>query len=551
MNKKLQIGIVGACGRGMSFKAACDASGEVEIRAVCDINEKDLADAAAKLGASEQYTDYETMLSQSCLDAVIVSTPMPLHVPQVVSALNRNLHVLCEVPAAVSVEECRQLVNAASKSEGVFMMAENYTYTEPNVIVREMVRRGLFGTPYYAEGEYIHELKEMNEVTKWRRYWQTGIDGITYGTHSLGPILQWMPGDRVESVCCVGSGHHYHDPRGDQYENQDTCLMLCQMVSGGLVKIRVDMLSDRPHATTNYQLQGTDGCYESARTDSENGRIWLRSLSSDTYKWFDFNSIRNEYLPDYWKIGMDKAKSSGHGGGDYFEIIDFINTIHGIGTCPIGVHEAMDMTLPGLISQQSIREGGRWLTVPDSRTWHGTAKYPTQLQMLWPEDQLTASCEVKLPQGYHLRCLQTGEEDAHVALMRKAGFSDWTRESLSHWQHRILPGGHYVIEHASTHTIVASAMAAHGSCDQQPYGGELSWVAADPDHSGKRLGEAISTAVVRHFIRTGYRRIYLKTDDFRLPAILTYLRLGFRPIEYDDEHADRWKRLREALSGKL
>jgi len=74
------------------------------------------------------------------------------------------------------------------------MMAENYTYMLPNVIVKELVRRGLFGSVYYAEGEYIHELKGLNEITTWRRKWQTGIDGVTYGTHSLGPILQWMAG---------------------------------------------------------------------------------------------------------------------------------------------------------------------------------------------------------------------------------------------------------------------------------------------------------------------------------------------------------------------
>jgi len=56
----------------------------------------------------------------------------------------------------------------------------------------------------------------------WRRKWQTGINGVTYGTHSLGPILQWMPGDRVVSVCCAGSGHHYRDPRGAEYEMEDS-----------------------------------------------------------------------------------------------------------------------------------------------------------------------------------------------------------------------------------------------------------------------------------------------------------------------------------------
>ena len=157
------------------------------------------------------------------------------------------------------------------------MMAENYTYMQPNVIVRELVRRGLFGKAYFAEGEYLHELKELNEITVWRRKWQTGVNGITYGTHSLGPILQWMPGDRVTAVCCAGSGRHYRDPRGVAYGNEAACVMLCRMASGALVKIRVDMLSNRPHAMANYQLQGTDGCYESARAPGEKDRIWLRA----------------------------------------------------------------------------------------------------------------------------------------------------------------------------------------------------------------------------------------------------------------------------------
>ena len=97
------------------------------------------------------------------------------------------------------------------------MMAENYLYRKENVLVTELVRRGLFGQVYYAEGAYLHELKQLNEDTPWRRTWQTGIAGVTYGTHSLGPILQWMPGDRVAEVCCADTEVRLRDPRGDQY----------------------------------------------------------------------------------------------------------------------------------------------------------------------------------------------------------------------------------------------------------------------------------------------------------------------------------------------
>ena len=365
--QNFNIGIVGACGRGGSFKDACDAMGDVAIHAVCDLNTDGIEEAARVLGASETYTSYDEMLEKSELDAVIVGTPMQFHAPQAIQALKANLHVLSEVTSAVSIEECKQLVEAQKNSRGVYMMAENYTYMRPNAIVREMVKRGEFGTTYFAEGEYIHELKGLNEITTWRRKWQTGIEGVTYGTHSLGPILQWMPGDRVAQVCCAGSGHHYKDPREDNYA-QDMSIMLCKMESGGLVKIRVDMLSDRPGAATNYQLQGTDGCYESARAAGEKNRIWLRSKSQDPEAWMDLADLEEEFLPEMWrKYGAD-ADQAGHGGGDFFEILDFVQAARGERKPDLGIHETMDMTLPGLVSQQSILSG-QWEKVPDSRSW--------------------------------------------------------------------------------------------------------------------------------------------------------------------------------------
>jgi predicted dehydrogenase len=54
---KIKLGIVGACGRGSSFKAACDAHPDVEIAAVCDLDEKGLEEARMRLGASLKYTD--------------------------------------------------------------------------------------------------------------------------------------------------------------------------------------------------------------------------------------------------------------------------------------------------------------------------------------------------------------------------------------------------------------------------------------------------------------------------------------------------------------
>ena len=170
-----------------------------------------------------------------------------------------------------------------------------------------------------------------------------------------------------------------------------------------------------------------------------------------------------------------------------------------------------------------------------------------QLQMLWPDDRLDKPPEVKVPEGYRLRCLNDGEEEAYLDLMHSAGFTGWTLETLAEWKRRALPGGLFVIAHEPTGRLAATAMAVHNPTDRHPGGGELGWVAAHPDHRGRGLGEAVCTAVVKRFHSAGYRRVYLKTDDFRLPAIRTYLRLGFVPLKENEAIAERWHAVRKAV----
>jgi hypothetical protein len=183
-----------------------------------------------------------------------------------------------------------------------------------------------------------------------------------------------MPGDRVVRVCCEGSGQHRKDPRSELY-HQDTAVMLCKTAKGALIKIRTDLISPRPHSMANYQLQGTTGVYESSRGGPvDRGKIWLEALS-EAVQWHDLESLMRmdrlaeKYLPDIWRNPPQEALRAGHGGGDYFEVLDFVNALTGKAPCPLGIHEAMDMTLPGLISQQSIQQDGAWLPVPDSREW--------------------------------------------------------------------------------------------------------------------------------------------------------------------------------------
>lgn len=368
--EQLRVGIAGAAGRPSIFKQALADHPRATVAALCDITEERLRQAVAIFGPCPTYLSYETMLEEAELDAVIVGTPMQFHVRQALQALERHLHVISEVPAGVSLEECRQLAAAVAHSKGEYIMAENCNYMKPHMTITAMVRDGLFGEPYYAEGEYFHEVKALNETTPWRRTWQTGVNGITYGTHSLGPVLEWMEGDRIAKVSCVGSGRHYTDSSQRQYAIEDTCLMLAKTERGRLVKIRLDMLSERPGAL-NYALQGTRGCFESVRYELlGGGKVYLKRDEDSKHEWADLADVGQSYVPDIWRrLPEAMLGPSGHGGSDYVMMTDFLNALTERKPSPVSIHKALDMTLPGLVSQQSIARGGEWLNIPDSRTW--------------------------------------------------------------------------------------------------------------------------------------------------------------------------------------
>lgn len=365
--KKLRIAFAGAR-RSSSFFRAFQAHPHTEIVALCDLNAPTLAEAGRVTGIEKLYTVYEQMLDEVKPDAVVVATPMHFHAAQSIAALERDIHVLCEVTACVSMDEARWLVAACKRSAAVYMMAENYTYMKPNVLVRAMVEAGVFGEVYYTEGEYLHELSALHHTAEgkptWRYYWQVGVNGATYPTHSLGPCLQWT-GERLDRVSCIGTGH-WTDP---EHAMEDTVLLLGKTASEKLVRIRLDMLSRRPHAMTNYTLQGTKGAYESERRAGEGNWVWLADYCPDPNQWVPLSQFEDEFLPAIWRNPPPEALNAGHGGGDYFEVMDFVAAVLGQAPPPIDIHTALDMTLPGLVSQESIRRGGEWLGVEDSRRW--------------------------------------------------------------------------------------------------------------------------------------------------------------------------------------
>jgi mycothiol synthase len=166
--------------------------------------------------------------------------------------------------------------------------------------------------------------------------------------------------------------------------------------------------------------------------------------------------------------------------------------------------------------------------------------------MLFPE---TAVClePPALPERYVIRQFRDGDEGSYRSLMDLAGFGVWDNARIAAVRRRLIPGGFFVIEDAGTGQIVATAQCTHAPTERHPEGGELGWVASHPEHRGKGLGRTVCACATQRLRDAGYRRIYLSTDDFRLPAIAIYLALGYTPNPYRDGMTDRWESVGQRL----
>ncbi|MBR3504772.1 MAG: Gfo/Idh/MocA family oxidoreductase [Clostridia bacterium] len=363
----IKIGIAGA--RGLSTVMGLRAAEDVEIAALCDLDEALLSEQSKKHGIGRTYRVFEDML-ESDIDAVIVATPMQCHVPQSIAALEAGKHVLCEVTAGVTMDELFWLCEAVEQSGKIYMFAENCCYLPHCRLVREMVRRGMFGTVYYGEGEYLHNVRSLttypNGKTSWRKYWQFGKRGSFYPTHSIGPVMQWFEGDHIASISTFSSGRHYPETGLRQ---DDTTVTMCQLESGKLIRLRVDCMSNRPHNNTSYQLQGTKGVYQTAQ-DLYNGKdlVWLDTMDPDSAhaRWHDIEEF-SDLLPERYRNATPEQKQAGHFGSDFFLVEDFLHSLRTGEKPDIDVYQAAEWTAVGLLSELSVENKGRAMEMPRFR----------------------------------------------------------------------------------------------------------------------------------------------------------------------------------------
>ncbi|RLE97085.1 MAG: hypothetical protein DRJ96_04885, partial [Thermoprotei archaeon] len=255
----LRFAIVGGGSRGWHLASLLRGFPDVELAAVCDSDPGALA-RWCSLGV-ELFRDFEELLRWGDFDAAVVSTPWAHHARQSIKLLEEGKHVLCEVPACLTLEECWALLDAAKSSGAVYMMGENYCFMREQLAVLRMAEEDVFGDLTYAECGYIHDVRSLllrpDGGLTWRGEEARRRRGVIYPTHSIGPVAKWMGiGERDEFVELAAMstrpasiaqyvrevfGGDHPAAREEYWRCGDSAVALISTRRGALVVLRVDI----------------------------------------------------------------------------------------------------------------------------------------------------------------------------------------------------------------------------------------------------------------------------------------------------------------------
>jgi hypothetical protein len=247
---------------------------DVEIKAICDLNEENLL-AIRKLlkehgkKNTDEYKgkeDWRRVCERDDIDLIYVCTSRNLHAEIAVYAMKNNKHVAVEVPAANTIEECWEIVDTAEKYRRHCMMLENCCYGRFELAVLNMSNQGFLGDIIHAEGSYIHDLRKIDFAKRPDYIDLWFMEGNPYPTHGLGPLCQVLNihrGDKLSSLVSVSNGQFGfpETDRGDsqqQYRLGNMNTTVIKTEKQKTIVIQHDISSPRPYSR-NYLLSGTKG----------------------------------------------------------------------------------------------------------------------------------------------------------------------------------------------------------------------------------------------------------------------------------------------------
>ena len=399
--KKVRLGYIGVGERGMSHIGEGCLRNDVEIVAICDVQERSLKkcrEYIAKKGRPKatEYTGsidaYKKLLDRKDIDAVIIATPWQFHHPQAIDAMKAGKYVGCEVIAGLTVDEHWDIVHTSEKTGMPYMTLENVCYRRDVMAALNMVRQGLFGELVHVEGGYQHNLRNVlfNDgdhvygggvkfgpdaisEAQWRTQFNVDRGGDLYPTHGAGPCMHYIDinhGNRFTSLSSFSSkarglaAYVNEMAPGNangkiNYKNGDVTQTMINCANGETVLLSHDTHLPRPYSL-GFRVQGTNGIWMDV---AKSVYIEHKSKKDDAWdpaqEWFD------KYDHPLWKKYESMAAGAGHGGMDWFVFNAFVESVKQKKQTPIDVYDSVTMSVIAPLSTQSIKENNKTLEFPD------------------------------------------------------------------------------------------------------------------------------------------------------------------------------------------
>lgn len=388
----VRLGIIGVGLRGTEVLGEFLAIDKVVVNAVCDVVKDKCVRAAQLIEKAGQKTpgiyadgerDFERLAARDDLDFIYIATPWEWHVPQVLAALKNEKHVGTEVPAAYTLEDCWNIVNASEAARRHCLIMENCCYDHSETTVLNMVRAGLLGDLVHGECAYNHDLREILFENKdeglWRRRHHTLRDSNLYPTHGLGPMAMYMDinrGDRFDHIVSMSSTHlglesyrKEHVPAGDPkwkevYKTGDYNTSIIKTARGRTIMLQHNVSTPRPYDRINL-IQGTKGIFRDYPP-----RIFIEG-QEDGHRWTTLDKYNEKYESSLWKKeGETARKLGGHGGMDYLMCYRLVQCLREGLEPDMDVYDAATWSVPGPLSQLSVARGSMAVKFPDFTRGH-------------------------------------------------------------------------------------------------------------------------------------------------------------------------------------
>lgn len=359
----LRVGIFGV-GRGMALAKDFMLNG-CDVVAICDFHKERREKAAKALGDTAAVYDNFDEFIEHGLDIVVLANYFHEHAPYAIRCFERNIHVFSECISNGTMAEGVALIRAFEKTKSIYMLAENYPQMKFNREIKRVCDGGTLGKIVYAEGEYNHPTKPADAgVYKSNIYfphhWRNFLPRTYYITHSLGPIM-WATGATPAKVTAFAAFAPFDDDAAcPRYVGDRAAIITIQNNNGSI--FRVTGCAAFGAHNNAYRICGTNGQIENLR--GMGNKVMLRYNSWSVPEGAEEINL---YEPSWNDSDEDIIEKSGHGGGDYLTIRNFINCIkkgrqpeH-----PFDIHSAVAMSSVAILAHRSMLEGGKPYDIPD------------------------------------------------------------------------------------------------------------------------------------------------------------------------------------------